>query len=467
MAMFKSFDETDAIYFLSFLNHFIEDPRLHRLLIELLQGNSLSPWINIMYEIQLIYAKDEYYREKKQLHQRNVERIRETLQQKLLPIPIEQRNKKRIVIITEQMGKLNHAPTRMIVSYVNYLRKMGYEILVCACPSNMELTVDQWYGKRSLFNSIEGIDGEKITLEYEEAKIPYMQVDLLNPSIEKYEKLYSLIYGYNPLFVWGMGIFNPAIDIVADFTTLVVKNMSNQCPISAGQIILRVQKRNEIMEKCYEENLNSNQVQCFIKNHEPARFKETGHVYCRKDEGLDENQFILAVVGNRLDTEVTEEFVDMLKEVMELDAHIAVAFIGEVSVIKKYFEDDKLKDRIYYMGYREDLLATLKMLDMYVNPKRSGGGWSGAMAAVAGMPVLTLPDCDVEYNTGEKAVVHSYDEMKQQILLCAQSGQYYEEKKNICMKYAERHGEEAYRKYMYDLIHQIKHQMEEYYHVNI
>ena len=81
-----------------------------------------------------------------------------------MPIPIEQRNKKRIVIITEQMGKLNHAPTRMIVSYVNYLRKMGYEILVCACPSNMELTVDQWYGKRSLFNSIEGIDGEKITL---------------------------------------------------------------------------------------------------------------------------------------------------------------------------------------------------------------------------------------------------------------------------------------------------------------
>lgn len=67
--------------------------------------------------------------------------------------------------------------------------------------------------------------------------------------------------------------------------------------------------------------------------------------------------------------------------------------------------------RIHFLGYCMDLPGTYRALHLYLNPRRLGGGWSSAMALMAGLPVVTLPACDVAYNVGGEFTVTTEEEM--------------------------------------------------------
>lgn len=55
-------------------------------------------------------------------------------------------------------------------------------------------------------------------------------------------------------------------------------------------------------------------------------------------------------------------------------------------------------------------------MDLYVNPKRSGGGSSVAESLYKGLPVVTLPVGDVSAAAGESFRVADYGEMAETIL---------------------------------------------------
>lgn len=56
-------------------------------------------------------------------------------------------------------------------------------------------------------------------------------------------------------------------------------------------------------------------------------------------------------------------------------------------------------------------MQVYRVTDLYLNPERAGGGFSSVMALMAGIPVLTLPDCDVARMAGEAFTVPDYEAM--------------------------------------------------------
>lgn len=141
---------------------------------------------------------------------------------------------------------------------------------------------------------------------------------------------------------------------------------------------------------------------------------------------MGEGKFVLVVVGWRLDAEVDSAFLEMLERVVRQDEQIEVAFMGVFDSfgerVKAYplFEKNSC-----FLGKQMDALAVLDCCNLYVNPKRNGGGSSVSEALYKGLPAITLPVGDVSVAAGDEFCVPDYEAMERQILRYAAEPEYY------------------------------------------
>lgn len=164
--------------------------------------------------------------------------------------------------------------------------------------------------------------------------------------------------------------------------------------------------------------------------------KEQLEITSRQKEGLPCGQFLLAVVGGRLDYEVTNEFLDMLETLVSEE--IGVVFIGKFTgFAKKMALYPKIKPYAYYLGFCTDVLSKLEICDLYVNPIRKGGGTSVVEAMSKGKPAVSVNLGDVGSILGEKFCCKDYEEMANIIKHYAQDQAFYEEKAQEAYRLAE------------------------------
>ena len=149
-------------------------------------------------------------------------------------------------------------------------------------------------------------------------------------------------------------------------------------------------------------------------------------VVTRKELKLPENKFIVAVAGNRLDSEIDESFMQMLERV--LDEDMAAAVIGtRFHSYEKYMQMmPGLRNKVQYLGYSADLLAWLEVCDVYVNPYRVGGGVSATDALLKGLPVITMDYGDVAVCAGKEFCTESYDTMPDLIRKYKDDAKFYQ-----------------------------------------
>ncbi len=86
---------------------------------------------------------------------------------------------------------------------------------------------------------------------------------------------------------------------------------------------------------------------------------------------------------------------------------------------------ERLWKHTRYLGKQEDALAVFACGDLYVNPRRAGGGSSVAEALYQGLPALTLPEGDVSAAAGEAFRVRDYEQMEREILRYMDDAGYY------------------------------------------
>lgn len=132
--------------------------------------------------------------------------------------------------------------------------------------------------------------------------------------------------------------------------------------------------------------------------------------YTRKDFDIPDDSFCLALVGNRLDEELNDEFFTFLQDVMQSDKCF-VCFVGGFDYETALRRCPVLNHRSTWIPYTKDLLAVMNLIDLYVNPKRMGGGTSALYAMSQGKPVITVEYGDVALNAGSEFCVKDYSEM--------------------------------------------------------
>lgn len=404
----------DIVYVLSCFNFYTEIEDFRREIVGSILQREYGYYIGSMLDVQIRRNQLGSFTERRQLHRKNVDSLSELLWMQYNYVPQERRNHNRIVIITEQILGPLHSPTRIVMDFAHVLQEdLGYEVILFACPCDGALPPNLWYlpeGEKSF----EQFKGLPIRLEYNEAIFKGYQINMGGAtSLKEYGMMLDLIYAWNPFFVLGIGVDNAVADLPKQFTTVVNIGMTINCPVSEAQLLLRFERNTKELELEYTKALQKSQKQLFVQDRFPLLMKEAEKQYTREELGLPENDFLIAVVGNRLDIEIDREFASVVQQILENNSNTDFLFIGKVETANHFFQKEIFLDRVYYLGSCNDLAGVYSVVDLYMNPKRLGGGVSSAMALREGVPVVTLPDCDVSSITGEGFVVQSYEEMKQ------------------------------------------------------
>ena len=158
--------------------------------------------------------------------------------------------------------------------------------------------------------------------------------------------------------------------------------------------------------------------------------------YKREDFQLPETAFVMVVVGNRLDFEMDDAFLQMVGKLMETNEDAYFMIIGKVQNKVKIEKNIKDTKRIRYAGYVPASGECVRITDVYLNPRRVGGGRSAFEALHYGVPVITLRYGDVNGACGEEFAVEDYTEMHQQLERYMRDAEYLQEMKERAEKRA-------------------------------
>jgi hypothetical protein len=157
----------------------------------------------------------------------------------------------------------------------------------------------------------------------------------------------------------------------------------------------------------------------------------------REELHIPEDSFVMVMVGGRLTYEITEVFMRFLMRFAPMGAFFV--FAGKMEQYDVFCEKiSGLRENSVFLGMVPDIFSVLEHCDLYVNPRRTGGGTSSVEAMCAGVPVVTYNMGDVPTNTGEEFIVRDEEEMAQTIKRYMEDKEFYKQKSEAAKKRAQR-----------------------------
>lgn len=311
-----------------------------------------------------------------------------------------------IVLTTNQFLMLGHAPTMRVLDYAYELAtslKKRVKIVntaeysYCPCDYIVQKMVPNYI---SDYNSVKEID-------YRGISFPFMQIPgYIMPDLEWIRYVVDDIYLSRPGLVYNIGASSLISDLCSNFTKTACFPCSTDIPISMSRYLLVGRK----LKKSDQGHLNRlAKYQEVIETVVNYRLEENDTSYGRAQFGLSERDFVVCLVGNRLDIEISQEFISFMDKVLKtIEVHFLI--IGAIDEKDKIVEKISKKENIHFTGALPKAGAAIKLCDIYCNLKRNGGGRSSFEALAQGVPVITLRFGDVYYTCGEEFSVDSYDE---------------------------------------------------------
>jgi glycosyltransferase involved in cell wall biosynthesis len=123
----------------------------------------------------------------------------------------------------------------------------------------------------------------------------------------------------------------------------------------------------------------------------------------RAQLGIAEEAILMIVVGFRLKDEMSAAWSRQLAGLMLRRPEMTLMLVGVADENPPGFAALP-SQQLRILGPREDIGDLLALSDIYINPPRTGGGFSVAEAMAAGLPVLCLADGDGGDKVGPLAV---------------------------------------------------------------
>lgn len=320
----------------------------------------------------------------------------------------ECRNKNRIMIITDQLLGEQHSPTQIVINQYYYLKRAGYDVdILVVNESNIDMEGGLWGSKGRKMSC--GVETEGFFhTSYFGYDVHFYNTFLDVKNLKKSMcGILDYVYDRNPLFVISVGGTSLVSDIASTFTTVIAKGLTKDIPITMTKYI--IYHENMDMKNAYF-NLNENIVplNCDFNNvlEPPAEGDEDIISDISEIKG-----FKVAIVGNRLDDEVDDVFLEFLDEQTKAIDDIIYIVVGNCKRLKSILLHKISDKRVVFVGFVENLAGVMKACDVYLNPPRAGGGFSAHIALKNNIPIITLNDCDVYSWVGDRFVCNDLDDM--------------------------------------------------------
>lgn len=379
----------------------------------------------IQYEANLFvrdieYDKKKHWISKQKQLDKAITALRNVLYEHIEWIPYDKRNPNKVIMFASPLLSERHAPTYKMLNLYRIMEELGYDITVISistsdianitsnCFRNTYTYTSLFTESGSFSQQMAGVDVKGIHLEVTR-----------NDFFESAYALLNVVKKCNPLFCIEFGSDDFLVDLCREITDIISFPMTLSIPANKANIYIAVRKG--VAEK-WEAVLPTNKRVLFTD------YKDNIEIECSEEKKTvieKNNDFLAAIVGNRLDEEVTEEYMDMLENVLEQINELKIIFVGECKEIEKRLSMKENKDRYIFVGYVYNLEELIRTFDVYINTPRAGGGSSARMAIKAGIPVITLPECDVAYNVGPDFCVSSISEMGERLIRYCRDKDYY------------------------------------------
>ncbi|RDI40104.1 glycosyltransferase [Falsibacillus pallidus] len=317
-----------------------------------------------------------------------------------------EKKKGKVVIIAGQLLAQQHAPTAVVLNYAKQLKLVYPELEIKIFVDDTfvyspgEVIFSNAFSAAASRNfketHLKMLGGSGIDLIYSDPSLPRME--RLKRDLAFFEK-------EKPEVIWSIGAnFSLVGAMLFQHYPIFSTSLGGEEALPFAHVFSGGLNR-ETIEK--EWNKFGGESRTYLPIHHGIDLKKAESIESRKAHGFAEDDIVLVTVGNRLDADLSGEFVEIMKECLEKNTSVEWCVIGkgEFSLIHDGCSDLIDNGRIHFIDYHPDLPAFYQLCDVYVNPFRKGGGISAAMAMDAGIPVVTLKSsADTAFYVGNEAV---------------------------------------------------------------
>ncbi|GGB10549.1 hypothetical protein [Agarivorans gilvus] len=353
----------------------------------------------------------------------------------------KERERKKIVIVTNQFLGLKHAPTILAVRMAKKYNELGFDVSIIntAC---LPRKYSVFYVGSTTFNYVPeysrvGIDislfsegnieiskagGRENNVIHDGVKIPFCQVD----SLHEYSVALSSILDNEVDLVISVSDSNLFCDYLSKHAGSSIPIIMH--PTSSG-LPLVIYSNPLLLNHPVECEKNRSVDDLILERYYPKRFNYLP--LARRDFSLPENNFLIAIVGNRLEEEIDNNFVELLERIISSTPSVSIVFVGcDESILNNF--DLPLRRASFVIPYQQDLASFLKIMDLYLNPDRTGSGTSAVMALGASVPVATLAKrySDVSWWVQDEFSFSDYNSMLDFIFKCIFDKEFFQQQKN-------------------------------------
>ncbi|AGF58284.1 hypothetical protein B0P06_003401 [Clostridium saccharoperbutylacetonicum] len=343
---------------------------------------------------------------------------------KLEFIPKNDRNEDVIVVFISQLLKLEHGPTKTVLDRCYILSKYLNKKVILI--NTKELITAK--GDVPFFGSAKGNVVEEYSdfnnLQYKDIEIGFYQPKCLMPDENECINILNFIKKEKPYLLLNIGGSSITADLAAQIITMATISTSGNYSISKnkGQFFIMGRKP---LESDYEYIANEGHTKdAIIECPFTFELKPQGHEYMREELKIPREKFVIAVVGGRLNDEIDDEFLGVLDNLASKDCFIVT--IGNYKLSeenrKKYLN---LQKNFMELGFQNDILACVELVDLYINPRRQGGGTSAVECMFKGKPALSLRHGDVSIIVDEAFICNTYEELIDLATRCKEDKDFY------------------------------------------
>lgn len=341
-------------------------------------------------------------------------------------IPVEQRNQELVFIFTSQFLTEVHAPTKTVCDRAYYLQHhLGKKTVIINTAMMIPQKGDTPFYHRSQGGYLK--EYSKMSyFKFRDETFEFFQCGADMPDPAMMQKLLRRVSEEKPYCVLNIGGGDICADLCGSIVPeITVSTVFSGISTSCGDFqIISSNLKDEDYELLRILGVKAENI---VKTLFTFVFKKQVSHYTRRELGLREDSFILLVIGWRLAQEVREDFLQMMEELALEENSLELVFMGLFEDYRQTISSyPSLMKKSHYLEYQSDALAVTECCDLYVNPKRKGGGTSCAEALSKGLPVVTLPFGDVAAAAGESFWMDNYTAMKEKIERYCRDKKYYE-----------------------------------------
>ncbi|MFW5795533.1 MAG: glycosyltransferase, partial [Bacillota bacterium] len=300
-------------------------------------------------------------------------------------------NEKTIAIIAHQLLSMLHSPTKMLIKYVNFLKKEypEYKIKIFVEDNFIHKSSELFFPYAYSSTWAKNLNEEHLNELNNDIDIYYS-----DPQCSRKQRTIHLVNEvnkFNPELVWAFGPLSIALDILYEYyPTMYISISSGSYFAESADVHLYkdktfIIKTNEKLNLLDEDKIYERMV---INAHSDLKpYKNIDRTFYQ----IKNKDFVMITVGNRLDAELDNVFIDNICNFIVNNKNVKWIIVGRAKL--KYLNDkyeNLLNNKIVTISYEDDLSALYRICDVYINPVRVTGGTSVAIALNSFLPVVTL-----------------------------------------------------------------------------